>query len=74
MDRHGRLVHRAGGLGGATWMIDYDDRGNDDDEACFRLGGHRLVEGESVSVRDADLDLLRTPEVAWGAEVKRYGA
>ena len=33
--RHGRLVHRAGGADGATWVIDYDDRTSADDEACY---------------------------------------
>jgi hypothetical protein len=50
--RHGRLVHRAGGAEGATWLIDYDDRTEDDDEAGYRLGSHRFVEGEYVSIRD----------------------
>jgi hypothetical protein len=63
-DRHGRLVHRAGGPGGATWLIDYDDRTREDDEPGFRLGGHRLVVGEYVSIRDAERDLLRTFKVA----------
>ncbi|MHB2210839.1 hypothetical protein [Methylobacterium sp. CM6257] len=53
-DRHGRLVHRAGGEGGATWLIDYDDRTTDDDEPGYRLGTHAFVEGEYVSIREAD--------------------
>lgn len=56
-DRHGRLVHRPGGAGGATWIIDYDDRTAADDEAAFRLGDHRMIEGEYVSIRDEDGDL-----------------
>ncbi len=52
-DRHGRLVHRAGGEGGATWLIDYDDRTTDDDEPGYRLGTHAFVVGEYVSIRDA---------------------
>ena len=52
--RHGRLVHRAGGVDGATWIIDYDDRSSEDDEAGYRLGAHRFVEGEYVSIRDED--------------------
>ncbi|SEP50319.1 hypothetical protein SAMN04487843_13615 [Methylobacterium sp. ap11] len=51
-DRHGRLVHRAGGEGGATWLIDYDDRTTDDDEPGYRLGTHAFVVGEYVSIRD----------------------
>ncbi len=50
--RHGRLVHRAGGAHGATWVIDYDDRTSADDEAGYRLDTHRFVEGEYVSIRD----------------------
>lgn len=53
-DRHGRLVHRAGGEGGATWLIDYDDRTTDDDEAGYRLGTHAFLEGAYVSIRGAD--------------------
>ncbi len=52
-DRHGRLVHRAGGEGGATWLIDYDDRTTKDDEPGYRLGTHAFVVGEYVSIRDA---------------------
>jgi hypothetical protein len=52
--RHGRLVHRAGGADGATWIIDYDDRTTTDDEAGYRLSSHRFVEGEYVSIRDDD--------------------
>lgn len=52
-DRHGRLVHRAGGEGGATWLIDYDDRTQEDDEPGYRLGTHAFVEGEYVSIREA---------------------
>jgi len=56
-DRDGRLVHRPGGAGGATWLIDYDDRATDDDEAGFRLGAHIFAPGEYVSIRDEDGDL-----------------
>jgi hypothetical protein len=52
-DRHGRLVHRAGGEGGATWLIDYDDRTDTDDEPGYRLGSHTFVEGEYISIREA---------------------
>ncbi len=51
--RYGRLVHRAGGEGGATWLIDYDDRTTADDEPGYRLGTHAFVEGEYVSIREA---------------------
>jgi hypothetical protein len=53
-DRHGRLVHRAGGEGGATWLIDYDDRTTEDDEPGYRLGTHAFVRGEYVSIRESD--------------------
>jgi hypothetical protein len=56
-DRHGRLVHRAGGAGGATWLIDYDQDTTDDDEAGYRLGAHRFQAGEYVSIRDEDGEL-----------------
>jgi len=62
-DRHGRLVHRAGGEGGATWLIDYDDRTDEDDEPGYRLGTHAFVEGEYVSIRDADDEAYHTFKV-----------
>lgn len=63
-DRHGRLVHRAGGDGGATWLIDYDDRTTADDEPGYRLGAHTFVPGEYVSIGDADDAAYRTFMVA----------
>jgi hypothetical protein len=51
-EQRGRLVHRAGGKGGATWTFDYDAARADDDEAGFRLGSHAIRPGEYVSVRD----------------------
>jgi hypothetical protein len=56
-DLRGVLVHRPGGSGGATWMIDYDRQRADDDEAGYRLGTHAFRVGEYVSIRDADGDL-----------------
>jgi hypothetical protein len=53
-DRYGWLVHRAGGSGGATWCIDYDDTRTADDEPGFRLDGHRFGAGEYVSIRSAE--------------------
>lgn len=58
-DRIGYLVHRAGGAAGATWLIDYDSSSTEDDEAGYRLNSRRLIEGEYVSIRDAD-DTLHT--------------
>ncbi|GJD99243.1 hypothetical protein GMJLKIPL_1159 [Methylobacterium isbiliense] len=62
-DCHGRLVHRAGGAGGATWLIDYDDRTTEDDEPGYRLGTHAFVEGEYVSIRDAGDEAFHTFKV-----------
>jgi hypothetical protein len=56
-DRYGLLVHRPGGAGGATWIIDYDRAKTDDDEAGYRLDTHTFRAGEYVSIRDADGDL-----------------
>lgn len=57
-DRHGWLVHRAGGSGGATWIVDYDDASSEDDEAAYRLDKHVFVIGEYVSIRDEDEEML----------------
>lgn len=48
----GRLVHHAGGAGGATWLLDYDPKADTDDEAGFRLDSHRFVPGEYVTISD----------------------
>jgi hypothetical protein len=53
----GRLVHRPGGVDGATWGIDYDARTHADDEVGFRLGEHAFTMGEYVSIRDPDGDM-----------------
>lgn len=53
-DRQGVLIHRAGGADGATWMIDYDLDRATDDEAGYRLGKHRFVPGEYVTIQDED--------------------
>jgi hypothetical protein len=55
--RHGRLLHRAGGADGGTWVFDYDDRLDTDDEDGFRLDSHRMAPGEYVSIKDASGDL-----------------
>lgn len=55
-DRHGWLVHRAGGAGGAHWQIDYDDTRSDDDESAFRLDRHKIALGEYLSIRGAGDD------------------
>jgi hypothetical protein len=51
-ERHGFLRHRAGGAGGATWIIDYDPKATDDDEAGYRLDWHTFVTGEYVTIQD----------------------
>lgn len=53
-DRQGVLVHRPGGAGGATWMIDYDQNRFGDEEAGYRLNQHRFVQGEYVTIQDED--------------------
>jgi hypothetical protein len=50
----GMLVHRAGGVQGATWVFDYDRARDNDDEAGYRLGEHVFVPGEYVSIHDAE--------------------
>ena len=57
-DRRGVLVHRPGGAEGATWWIDYDPTSFADDEAGYRLGSHVFAEGEYVSIRDDDGQML----------------
>lgn len=51
-DRFGLLEHRAGGMGGATWIIDYEEDRSDDDEAGYRFDYKRFVPGEYVTIRD----------------------
>lgn len=67
-EERGRLVHRAGGAGGATWAFDYDPQSTDDDEPGFRLDSRALRPGEYVSIRD-DEGVLHTFRVA---SVKSY--
>jgi hypothetical protein len=59
--RHGVLMHRPGGTGGATWAVHY--RGGDEDEAGFRLGDHVLQDDEFVSIRD-DEGVMQTFRVS----------
>ncbi|UVF21502.1 hypothetical protein HPT29_010450 [Microvirga terrae] len=53
-DRQGVLVHRPGGAGGATWMIDYNQGQLGDEEAGYHLHQHRFIEGEYVTIEDDD--------------------
>ena len=55
-DRHGWLLHRAGGDGGASWGIDYDEASFEDDEIGYKLDRHRFTVGEYVSIREQDGD------------------
>jgi hypothetical protein len=50
----GFLVHRPGGVSGATWGFEYDATTHDDDEAGYRFGAHAFQPGEYVSIRDED--------------------
>jgi hypothetical protein len=50
--RQGRLIHRPGGRGGATWVIDYDAGRTGDDEAGFRLDVHRFVSDDFITLID----------------------
>lgn len=45
----GRLARR-----GQNWFFDYDKDSSDDDEPVHRLGDHRFVVGEYVTVTDED--------------------
>lgn len=49
-DRHGELVHTAGG----KWAISYDPSTDLDDEPIFRLDSHFLSPGNYVSITEAD--------------------
>ncbi len=53
----GHLVHR-----GTGWGFHYDLGGDEGDEAGFKLGSHRFVPGEYVSIRD-DEDETHTFQV-----------
>jgi hypothetical protein len=53
-ERQGVLVHRPGGAGGATWMIDYNQGRLGDEEAGYHLHQHRFAEGEYVTIEDDD--------------------
>ncbi|WP_230530158.1 hypothetical protein [Microvirga roseola] len=68
-DRYGLLVHRPGGSGGATWVIDYDPERAIDDEAGYRLNRHRFVMGEYVSIQDED-EKLHTFQVVAVRQLK----
>jgi hypothetical protein len=49
--RHGLLVHRPGGVTGATWAFDYEP-GSGDEETGYRFETHAFAPGAFVSVHD----------------------
>jgi hypothetical protein len=53
-EAYGVLLHRPGGVDGATWAIDYNLDRADDDEVGYRLGSHSFKLGDYVSIRDED--------------------
>ncbi len=54
----GLLKHRAGGAGGATWLLDFDPTRSDDDKAGERLDLHRFAPGEYVTLTDEGRSLV----------------
>jgi hypothetical protein len=56
-DQHGHLVHKPGGTEHARWIFDYDESGDEDDEAGYRFADHVFRPGEYVSIRDEDGEL-----------------
>jgi hypothetical protein len=56
-DEIGHLIRKPGG----HWAFHYDVHGDpDDDESGYRLGNHKFLPGEYVSIREHDDDVLRT--------------
>lgn len=51
-EQTGKLVHKPGGSEHARWLFDYDETGDEDDEAGYRFGTHAFIPGEYVSIRD----------------------
>ena len=51
-DRLGTLTHN-----GSHWRFHYGATPEDDDEDIFKLGNHKLLVGEYVSVREEDDEL-----------------
>lgn len=56
-DEIGRLVHRPAGPAHGRWLFDYDESGEEDDEAGYRFGEHAFRTGEYVSIRDQEGEL-----------------
>jgi len=58
-DERGLLVHRAGGRGGSTWRFELGVGSKlDEEEDGFRFDDHAFREGEYVSIRDEDAELV----------------
>jgi hypothetical protein len=54
-DEVGHIVHKPGG----AWAFHYDIHGDPtEDETGYRLGTHKLVPGEYISIREKDGTLL----------------
>lgn len=68
-DRPGRLVHRRGGLSGATWAFVYDEGGPNEEVEHF-LHHQVFQPGEYVSIEDED-GSVNTFKVAAVKEVGR---
>jgi hypothetical protein len=71
--RHGTLVHRAGGAGGATWAVHYAGLAEGDEDG-FRLGDHVMQSDEFVSIRDDDgvMQTFRVSAVKPTGEVLKW--
>ncbi len=63
----GFLVHRPGGVSGATWGFEYDGSTHEDDEAGYRFGEHMFRPGEYVSIRESDGEMHTFQVVAVAA-------
>lgn len=58
-EMRGHLIHRAGGAGGSQWVFHYDVEGEpDEDEVGFHFESHSFNQGDYVSVKDMDEEML----------------
>ncbi len=58
-DMRGHLVHRAGGAGGSQWIFHYDVEGDPEEtEVGFHFESHSFNQGDYVSVRDLEEEML----------------
>ena len=63
----GLLMHRAGGQGGATWVFELGQGATlDNEEDGYRFGDHAFVQGEYVSIREEDGELMTFKVAAVG--------